>query len=114
MSAGKAFVWMDRYLDTTRLGPMFLKLPKVADLILETLGRGCEGLYLIGAQQDDERSKIQQQYVLLEASSWGKVDTTYEQMVYAEATLALPLIAGLCAAQAGGRGRARGRTGPRC
>ncbi|MGA3077821.1 MAG: transposase [Bryobacteraceae bacterium] len=46
MSAGKAFVWMDRYLDTTRLGPMFLKLPKVADLILETLGRGCEkGLY---------------------------------------------------------------------
>src|SRR6202044_1759928 len=29
-----------------------------------------------------------------EASSWGKVDTTYEQMVYAEATLALPLIAG--------------------
>ncbi len=31
---------------------------------------------------------------LKEASSWGKVDTAYEQMVYAEATLALPLIAG--------------------
>jgi deoxyhypusine synthase len=30
---------------------------------------------------------------LKEASSWGKVDTTYEQMVYAEATTALPLIA---------------------
>jgi len=46
LSAGKAFVWMDRYLDTTRLGPMFLKLPEVADLIVETLGRGCEkGLY---------------------------------------------------------------------
>jgi deoxyhypusine synthase len=30
---------------------------------------------------------------LLEASSWGKVDTVFEQMVYAEATLALPLIA---------------------
>jgi deoxyhypusine synthase len=30
---------------------------------------------------------------LKEASSWGKVDLTYEQMVYAEATLALPLIA---------------------
>lgn len=28
-----------------------------------------------------------------EASSWGKVDTTYEQMVYAEATSVLPLIA---------------------
>jgi deoxyhypusine synthase len=31
---------------------------------------------------------------LKEASSWGKVDTTFEQMVYAEATLALPLVAG--------------------
>jgi len=27
-----------------------------------------------------------------EASSWGKVDTTYEQMVYAEATSVLPLM----------------------
>jgi deoxyhypusine synthase len=31
---------------------------------------------------------------LKEAASWGKVETVYEQMVYAEATLALPLIAG--------------------
>ena len=30
---------------------------------------------------------------LKEASSWGKVDTGYEQMVYAEATSVLPLIA---------------------
>lgn len=30
---------------------------------------------------------------LKEASSWGKVETTYEQMVYAEATTVLPLIA---------------------
>ncbi len=30
---------------------------------------------------------------LKEASSWGKVDTTYEQMVFAEATSVLPLIA---------------------
>ena len=29
---------------------------------------------------------------LKEASSWGKVDTTYEQMVYAEASSVLPLI----------------------
>lgn len=29
---------------------------------------------------------------LKEASSWGKVDTVYEQMVYAEATVVLPLI----------------------
>jgi deoxyhypusine synthase len=31
---------------------------------------------------------------LKEASSWGKVDTTYEQMVYSEATVAVPLIVG--------------------
>ncbi|MGO9451000.1 MAG: 1,9-bis(guanidino)-5-aza-nonane synthase [Candidatus Binataceae bacterium] len=30
---------------------------------------------------------------LKEASSWGKVDTVYEQMVYCEATIAVPLIA---------------------
>jgi deoxyhypusine synthase len=30
---------------------------------------------------------------LKEASSWGKVDTVFEQMVYAEATSALPLLA---------------------
>jgi len=30
---------------------------------------------------------------LKEASSWGKVSTVFEQMVYAEATLALPIIA---------------------
>ena len=34
------------------------------------------------------------QLTLKEASSWGKVDTVYEQMVYSEATLAVPLIAG--------------------
>ena len=31
---------------------------------------------------------------LKEASSWGKVDTAYEQMVYSEATLAVPLVIG--------------------
>ena len=30
---------------------------------------------------------------LKEASSWGKVDASCEQMVFAEATLALPLLA---------------------
>ena len=31
---------------------------------------------------------------LKEASSWGKVETTFEQMVFAEATIAMPLVAG--------------------
>lgn len=31
---------------------------------------------------------------LKEANSWGKVDTTYEQMVFSEATIAVPLLVG--------------------
>ncbi|MBI1336515.1 MAG: deoxyhypusine synthase [Phycisphaera sp.] len=38
---------------------------------------------------------------LKEASSWGKVDTAWEQMVYSEATIALPLIAGYAYHQRG-------------
>ncbi len=45
-SAKTAFVWMDRYLDTTRDGPMFLRNPAVAALIVERLKQGAEiGLY---------------------------------------------------------------------
>ena len=39
-SAGKAFVWMDRYLDTTRHGPMFLRQPEVASLVVKVLRQG--------------------------------------------------------------------------
>jgi deoxyhypusine synthase len=49
---------------------------------------------------------------LKEASSWGKVDTTFEQMVYAEATLALPLVAAYALhkrAAAGREGKQWGR-----
>jgi len=42
---------------------------------------------------------------LKEASSWGKVDTTYEQMVYCEATIAVPLIAGYAYHKGGWRNR---------
>jgi deoxyhypusine synthase len=42
---------------------------------------------------------------LKEASSWGKVDTVYEQMVYSEATLAVPLIAGYAYHKGGWRAR---------
>jgi deoxyhypusine synthase len=44
---------------------------------------------------------------LKEASSWGKVDLAYEQMVYSEATLAVPLILGY----AYHSGAWKGRTG---
>jgi REP element-mobilizing transposase RayT len=37
---------MDRYLDTTRLGPSFLRRPEVAGLVVATLQRGLDkGLY---------------------------------------------------------------------
>src|SRR6266550_3356308 len=43
---------------------------------------------------------------LKEANSWGKVDQGAEQMVYAEATVALPLIAGYAYHKAGWKNRA--------
>ncbi len=42
----------------------------------------------------DERDGALSGSTLKEACSWGKVDTVNEQMVFAEATIALPLIAG--------------------
>jgi deoxyhypusine synthase len=50
--------------------------------------------YAVQITVADERDGALSGSTLKEASSWGKVDTVYEQMVYAEATLALPLIAG--------------------
>ena len=50
--------------------------------------------YAIQVTVADVRDGALSGSTLKEASSWGKVDTTYEQMVYAEATMALPLIAG--------------------
>ncbi|QNI38299.1 1,9-bis(guanidino)-5-aza-nonane synthase [Edaphobacter albus] len=50
--------------------------------------------YAIQITVADARDGALSGSTLKEASSWGKVDTTYEQMVYSEATLALPLIAG--------------------
>ena len=43
---------------------------------------------------------------LKEASSWGKVDTVFEQMVFSEATIAVPLIAGYAYHKGGWRTRA--------
>ncbi len=50
--------------------------------------------YAIQITVADERDGALSGSTLREASSWGKVSTNYEQMVYAEATLALPLLAG--------------------
>ena len=50
--------------------------------------------YAVQVTVADVRDGALSSSTLKEASSWGKVDTTYEQMVYSEATLAVPLIAG--------------------
>jgi deoxyhypusine synthase len=49
--------------------------------------------YAIQITVADPRDGACSSSTLKEASSWGKVDTVYEKMVYAEATSVLPLIA---------------------
>ncbi len=61
----------------------------------EVLGMDVEmHKYAIQITVADERDGALSGSTLKEASSWGKVETTYEQMVFAEATIAWPLIAG--------------------
>jgi deoxyhypusine synthase len=50
--------------------------------------------YAVQITVADVRDGALSSSTLKEASSWGKVDTAFEQMVYAEAALATPLIVG--------------------
>ncbi|MCH7972634.1 MAG: deoxyhypusine synthase [Bacteroidetes bacterium] len=50
--------------------------------------------YAIQITVADVRDGALSSSTLKEASSWGKVKTAFEQMVFSEATIALPLIAG--------------------
>ena len=50
--------------------------------------------YAVQITVADVRDGALSSSTLKEASSWGKVDTVYEQMVFSEATLAVPLIVG--------------------
>jgi deoxyhypusine synthase len=60
----------------------------------EVLGRPVDRhKYAVQITVADVRDGACSSSTLKEASSWGKVDTTYEQMVFAEATSVLPLIA---------------------
>jgi deoxyhypusine synthase len=61
--------------------------------------------YAIQVTVADSRDGALSGSTLKEASSWGKVDTTYEQMVYAEATMALPLIVGYGLQKQAAKGR---------
>jgi deoxyhypusine synthase len=60
----------------------------------EVLGQSVDmHKYAVQITVADVRDGACSSSTLKEASSWGKVDTIYEQMVYAEATSVLPLIA---------------------
>ncbi len=65
--------------------------------------------YAVQITVADERDGALSGSTLQEACSWGKVDTAFEKMVYAEATLALPLLA----SDAYHRGSWKGREGRR-
>ena len=65
--------------------------------------------YAIQITVADERDGGLSGSTLKEASSWGKVETTYEQMVFSEATIAFPLIAGYAYHQKHWQGRTERR-----
>ena len=43
LSAGRAFIWMDRYLDRAEWGPRFLQHESIATLVVTSLWRGVLG-----------------------------------------------------------------------
>jgi deoxyhypusine synthase len=61
--------------------------------------------YAVQITVADERDGALSGSTLKEACSWGKVDTVYEQMVWAEATIAMPLIAGYAYHKGGWKNR---------
>jgi hypothetical protein len=44
LNSGKAFVWIDRYLDTTRVGPLHLRRPEIAAIVVKSLRFGSSAL----------------------------------------------------------------------
>jgi deoxyhypusine synthase len=62
--------------------------------------------YAVQLTVADERDGALSGSTLKEASSWGKVDTAFEQMVYGELTVTFPLLAGYAYHKRGWEGRA--------
>ncbi|MCX5660626.1 MAG: deoxyhypusine synthase [Planctomycetota bacterium] len=62
--------------------------------------------YAVQVTVADVRDGALSSSTLKEASSWGKVDTAFEQMVFSEATLAVPLIVGYAYHKGSWKGRA--------
>jgi deoxyhypusine synthase len=65
--------------------------------------------YAVQVTIADVRDGALSSSTLKEASSWGKVDTAYEQMVFSEATIAVPLIVGYAYQKQGWKNRTERR-----
>src|SRR6266700_807923 len=53
-NAGQAFVWMDRYLDSARGGPLYLKQPPIAQLVVDSIHyAGVSTFSSCGSSADD-------------------------------------------------------------
>jgi deoxyhypusine synthase len=61
--------------------------------------------YAIQLTVADERDGALSGSTLREANSWGKVDTNFEQMVYGEATITMPILVGYAYHQKNWQGR---------
>src|SRR5258706_8680832 len=42
LSSGQAFAWMDRHLDTLRKGPLYLRQPAIAEIVVRSIHKGAE------------------------------------------------------------------------
>ncbi len=42
LAGGQAFAWMDRQLDTVRSGPMYLRQPAIAQLVVKSIRKGVQ------------------------------------------------------------------------
>ena len=126
MKAGKPYLTIDSIADFRELTDIKLKagttglfmvgggVPKnfAQDTVVcaEILGHEAEmHKYAVQITVADVRDGACSSSTLKEACSWGKVDVTYEQMVFAEATTVVPLIA----SDAYHRGAWKGREKPR-
>ena len=49
-TSGEAFVWLDRQLDTARYGPVYLRQPEIARIVVASIHQGVAlGHYALGA-----------------------------------------------------------------
>lgn len=81
----------------------------VQDIVVSAEFLGFEAAmhkYAVQLTVADERDGALSGSTLKEASSWGKVDLAFEQMVFGEATVTLPLVAGYAYHKRGWEGRA--------